>query len=315
LFQRVYNRGEEAKALQAADLFLGWASHGISTMLRQYRQRKVVLASYVWQLRPMPFASRLRIGLTTRIAAMWARGLVFMTTEQCEEARRFLGPRVPVVKLKCGIDTRFYQTSAMLEDTPEAYQEILAKLIRRPFFVIMGDMLRDDAALLDTLKRTGLTCVRILQDPQKAAWLRRESHARKLSERLFIFERANYLVVRFLLQHARAYAGFVDSTWQPAGWTTTCEALASGIAVVLYDGLASRELCKVGAGRFIHIVPFGDISSFRKQLESLMAKNESSLFQEEARKFAAASLDLECAGDQFVDDIEKLVTSDRHCLS
>jgi hypothetical protein len=175
---------------------------------------------------------------------------------------------------------------------------------------MLGDEQRLNSHALEILTQSNLRLVRISQysKDKEAKWFRQEINNRRLNERCFFFERISYPFLRFLLHHACAYAGLVDSTWQPAGWTVACEALASGLPIVLYKGLVSNELNYLGASRFLHSVPNGDTKAFQIELESLVSQQVSSKINQEIQNFAAMHLDLEKTGASFVKEIVNILT-------
>ena len=110
-----------------------------------------------------------------------------------------------------------------------------------------------------------------------------------------------------MIQNAVCYAGLVDSSWQPAGWTVACEALGSGVPIVLYDGLVSRELRIMGADNSImRTVPFGDIAKFQSELESVISQRRSTIHKL-SQDFVSRKLDMEITSQQFVSDVENLL--------
>ena len=114
--------------------------------------------------------------------------------------------------------------------------------------------------------------------------------------------------MRFLIQHAVVYAGLVNSTWQPAGWTVACESLASGLPIVVYDGLVSRELIRIGAcDTFMRSVSMNDIYSLKEALQYFVNIEDRHEVSKSAQCFAAESLDFGQTSLDFVMNIEKLV--------
>jgi glycosyltransferase involved in cell wall biosynthesis len=87
----------------------------------------------------------------------------------------------------------------------------------------------------------------------------------------------------------------------------TCEALATGLPVVLYEGLVSRELKFLGASEFLQTVPMGEIDLFKKKLEFFIANPVNSQQKKKIQEFANQQLNLEKTGVRFAQDIENLV--------
>jgi hypothetical protein len=88
----------------------------------------------------------------------------------------------------------------------------------------------------------------------------------------------------------------------PAGWTSACEALASGTPVVLYEGLTARELRKLGAAdELVRTVPTGNYQAFSRYC-----------LADGARAFAAERLNMETTGATFAtfgDQLEKVLVA------
>lgn len=310
LFEEIYSPQMQRKALAETDAALFWGGHGVSTALRQFTvfppRRSALLATYVWKLEKLPtFRARLA-GMATRIAALSAKGLVVITSEQQEAAKKFLPSSTLVLKLTCGIDVNFYHEPAIYEeDVPEFYRSQIEGLLSKPYIIMPGDeqRLHDDA--LDIISNSDLRLVRVSQyHPEKAERFRHQIKERGIADRCFLFQGISYQLLRFLLQNASAYAGLVDATWQPAGWTVACEAIASGLPVVLYEGLVSRELQSLGAGEFLRVVPMGNKHLFQKELEAVVTNGNRMPATRQARVFSLQQLDCERTGDDFVRAVE-----------
>jgi glycosyltransferase involved in cell wall biosynthesis len=172
----------------------------------------------------------------------------------------------------------------------------------RPFVIMPGDELRLDQDALDVIERSDFCLVRVAQYLEKSRTdlMMEEIKRRGLVGRVFLFERIDYAFLRFLMQRAVAYVGLVDSRWQPAGWTVACEALACDLPVVVYEGLVSRELQRLGAQKeWLRSVTTGDLRGFRQNLEEV-ATNRATLPRKLGPKlFATENLDLEATGDEF----------------
>jgi glycosyltransferase involved in cell wall biosynthesis len=114
--------------------------------------------------------------------------------------------------------------------------------------------------------------------------------------------------MRFLFHHASAYAGFVDSSWQPAGWTVACESLASGLPIIMYEGLVSRELIKIGiSSNLLYTIAPNDISAFTNKLTEIVSHRNYET-KKQAAHFANQHLDFKITAPFFVREIEKLIT-------
>ena len=194
-----------------------------------------------------------------------------MTDEQVTAARRLLPSTVPVVKLTVGVDCAFYAAPTSLADLSDAERPRVEKLLQSSYAILLGDELRLNEDALTIVQNCSLNIARVCQfgDRKGAVQFKSEIERRGLQDRLVVFERISYASLRFLLRHACAYAGLVDSSWQPAGWTVACESLASGLPIVLYEGLVSRELQRLGAGPDIMCtVPPRDTHRFAAALKT-----------------------------------------------
>lgn len=306
-FAAVYARNEFRSALRSVDLASLWGGDGVRAVLQQSLvlplRRRVVMNAYAWQRR--------RAGMAARLAAPFARAVVLMTAEQADRARAVLALRTPVIHFRCGIDTAFYRAEARPIDCPPEHQSLVARLRQTPYVVMMGDPLRFELDALQLVQESSLTLVRVAQtrDAERHAWLQQEIARRGIGDRFIVLERISYPLLRLLLRHARAYAGLVDSSWQPAGWTAACEALAAGLPVVLYEGLVPRELVRLGAGpRILCSVPPNDLSRARTALERFaVPPDRDDDLAREAAAFAAATLDCEQSAAAFVAEMERLM--------
>jgi glycosyltransferase involved in cell wall biosynthesis len=312
-FEKIYYQSEIITAMKGVDTVSLWGGLGVSAIMKQpllpRPRQRVLLNTYVWQLEAFSTWKAKKLALATRIAARFAKGVVVMTQEQAERAREDLPDRVPVLSMRCGIDTAYYRSSSDQGNVPEAYKDSVDYLMKSPFVIMPGDELRFNQDALDIIKNSDMHLVRISQYSDKGATdrLKQQITHEGLTDRLVVFERISYPFMRFLLRNAAAYAGLVDSTWQPAGWTVACEALASGLPVVLYEGLVSRELVRLGATELIlRSVPMRDIRTFQQVLESIVHNDPDPQLSLMANMFAAENLNLEITGEEFVQQVESL---------
>lgn len=312
-FTRIYPRQLVGEAIRESDLSIFWGGDAIRAIVKQSSptilKRKVILSSYIWELGKLSQWKMKRLGIATHLASKFAKGVVVMTSEQQKQARQTLPVHVPVLKFTCGIDTGFYRLPSDFSDVPEIYRLTVDSLLKQPYVIMPGDEQRCHSHALDILSHSNLNLVRISQYTKNtdANWFRQEIYNRGLENRCFFFEKISYPFLRFLLHNASAYAGLVDSTWQPAGWTVACEAIASGLPVVLYEGLVSRELEDLGASRFLHPVKMGDTKTFQIILENLVNKQPDIKLKQDTYNFAAQNINLEITAPQFAEQIEKLI--------
>ena len=305
-FVRYFARGNFGSARASEDFAVLWGTSGIGSCLSEaivpHHRRKTILFCYGW--RPTGHTSMARRGILTitRRAAHLARCVILMTTQQVAAARSDLPARVPVIQLRVGIDTLYYARPSSEADVPEEHRASVEALLREPYMILPGDELRINDDALEVAQATGIRLVRISQYNHKSGTnaLKEKVARLGLGERVIVFERISYAFLRYLLQHAAAYAGFVDASWQPAGWTVACESLASGLPLVLYDGLTSREMAAQGCNRnLMRVVTPGDRDAFSRELVSLVAGSRSAEQIAAARQFAARTLDFEVTAQEF----------------
>lgn len=315
-FRAVYSRNEIDRALAEADLAVFSGGDGMRQSLREARhparRRQIAFLTYGWREKGAFTVGRRANLLATRYAARFARCVVTMTAEQARDARQSLPSYVRVLRLTVGIDTRYYAHSAQLPDVPAEHRATVERLLQEPYVILSGDQLRFNTDALDVVEATGLRLVRISQGRDKSAAnpLNEEIVRRGLSEQVEVFDRISYGFLRFLHQHAAAYAGFVDATWQPAGWTVACESLASGLPVVMYDGYVARELVALGIPRELcKIVPIGNRAAFGRELVALASRPRSAALAAAARGFAAERLDIEKTGSVFATALRSALES------
>jgi alpha-maltose-1-phosphate synthase len=300
-FRKLYGPRDLDEALADNDIAFFWARSGIRAVQRdRSKERKVALASYVWQIKQGLHLRSRMLALATRAAARRARALVFMTDEQVSQASESMVADRPIVKFTWGIDSSFYSATGK----PADLSDDISRLTREPYVILAGDQQRLDSHAVRLAAEFGLRIARVPQEPKTAAWYRSEISKQRLHNRLFVFEKVTYPTLRYLLQKAVCYIGMVDSTWQPAGWTVLCEAFASGTPAVVYEGLTSREMRRLGAGSFLATVRQGDVAGVAEACRQFAAANGRST---NAQSFARDVLDLEKTAPRFVSDIEKIV--------
>ena len=313
-FRALYDWQDLAKALRSVDLAMLWGSDALTAILRQAvrirGKTNVLLFSYVFA--PSKAGGKQRVlDWTVRVLAHSARGLILMTGTQARKAELAFHGKVPVIRLRCGIDTEFYRAEVGLYDVPEMQRGSVEKLLSEPYVVMPGDELRFNDDAVRFVEKSGIRLVRISQYGHKSRTdkLKRDVVERGLGEKLMVFEKIDYRFLRFLLRHASAYTGFVDSSWQPAGWTVACEALASGLPIVLYHGLVSQELAEAGVPKScVHSVAMGDVKEFIEKVAALtMSREVRSQVSSEAQNFAERELDFGITAPAFVAEVEKLI--------
>ena len=313
-FHHLYDKRDLMEALRNVDAALLWGGYTLSILARQalslQRQKNILYFSYVISPEKPTIKQRLQDALVSSLSGA-AMGMMYMTREQANKARELLGEVTPVIQFRLGIDTAFYRLDPIDEDVPPADRVRVDQLLDEPYIIMPGDELRFNRDALQFVERTGIRLVRVSQYGEKSGTdaLKREILARGLADRLMVFEKIEYKFLRFLLRHACAYAGFVDSSWQPAGWTVACEALASGLPLVLYEGLCSRELgaAKVSSS-LVQTVAMRDVSSFSEKLGALVNAGGRSQYAEQAMQFAAQHLDFAVTAPNLVNEVAQVVS-------
>ncbi len=313
-FKHHYPKREFRLAKDAADYALLWGTTGLRSCLSDSAtlggKRKTLLLCYGWEpLGKAALSRQIALRLTRRIARS-ARAVVLMTREQCAQARNELPADVPVVRMPVGIDTRFYRIPCRDEDVPDEHRPTVEQLLQEPYVVMPGDELRLNEDAFAMVKLTGLRLVRISQYRKGRNHLVRQRAGQLgLGDRVVVFERISYRFLRFLLQNAAGYAGLVDSVWQPAGWTAACECIASGLPLVLYEGLTSRELLALGYSGPLEIAPHGDVRSFAESLSDAVFSKRCEKSSAGRFEFAFSKLDCEGTSAEFGSGLAKALAS------
>lgn len=311
LFQTIYQKREIMSALRAVDVAILWGSFAFTSALMcsfsAVSRRKIVSLMYSLPGKRGGLKDYLR-GLTVRQLGNGLGGIIVMTSEQERMANEYLENIVPVIKLRLGVDTCFYRIRSLDSVIPEEHRRDVTELLKGSYVVMPGDELRCNHDAIEFVERTGHRLVRISQiaDKSNIDLMKERIHELSLRDRVFVFEKIDHEFLRFLLQHASAYVGLVDSSWQPAGWTVACESLASGLPIIVYEGLVSRELTTLGAtSSFLRSVPFGDMDAFVAEFSELLAHARGSRHvTDQSSTFAKDKLDIEVTAPDFVARIE-----------
>jgi hypothetical protein len=309
-FEHVYQKSEVLKALKNVDMALLWGRQGVSAIMRQILlprpRRCVVLCTYVWDMNALPTVKSRAACFSARFAARFSRAVTVMTNEQLLDAQRQLHSRTPVVRYTCGIDASFYRVKSIDSGAPEIHQDAVQKLLNKPYVIMLGDQQRCNQDALELVGRSDINLLRVCYSKKTSTWFEEQAFKCRYKDKLFIFNNVDHVFLRFLIQNAACYAGLVDSNWQPAGWTVACEALASGVPIVLYDGLVARELKAMGADSSImRTVPFGDVAGFQSEIESIFSQHRPTIHKL-SQGFISRKLDMETTAQQFVKDVESL---------
>jgi glycosyltransferase involved in cell wall biosynthesis len=310
-FEKIYQKSDLLNAMKNVDMALLWGGRGVSAIIRQillpHPRRRVLLGSYVWNMTALPTVKSKISGFATRFAACFSQAVAVMTDEQLLAVQQQLSSHTPVIRYTCGIDAGFYRLKATYADVPETYQDTIDKLLAKPYIIMLGDQQRCNQDALELVRRSDINLLRVCRGEKTSTWFSEQVSKAEFKDKMFYLNDVDYVFLRFLIQNAACYAGLVDSSWQPAGWTVACEALASGVPIVLYDGLVSRELKMMGADSSImRIVPFKDIAGFQSEIELIIAQDRS-IINKLSQDFISRKLDMEVTSQQFVRDVENLL--------
>lgn len=316
-FNNLYHKYELSNALRSVDIATLWGSDALKAIFQQAISSKyknnIVYFTYVFSPEK-PNKKQRMLDMATRLIARSTKGIVVMTGTHESSAKQRLGDNVPIIRMRCGIDTAFYRENVKNQDIPEHERYRVEKLLSEPYVIMPGDELRFNDDAINFVENSGIRLVRVSQYGYKSGTekLKKEVEERGLEDRLLIFEKISYPFLRFLLANASAYAGLVDSSWQPAGWTVACEALSSGLPMVIYEGLTSREMNESTAPQeLVQSVNMGDITTFTDKLISLVTEvnRDKEKIANQASKFAEDNLDFNITAPPFVREIEKLVAT------
>ena len=305
-----------SRALANSEAAIFWGSYALQAIVRERlsaKRSKILRLAYNLRAPGDSVFGNWKMRLQNQIASK-AFGHIFMTDMQLLLAREVFGHAHPLIKFRCGIDTQFYRYELDYKDVPTQYIAIVEKLLTRPYVIMPGDELRLNDDAIKVAKLSGLRLVRISQYFEKSGTekLNQEIEELGLQDLLLIFRKIDYKFLRFLLRNAVAYVGLVDSSWQPAGWTVACEALAAGVPAIIYEGLTTDELRKMGASvRIMRVVPKGDVSAVVQCVDDILrlAHDMRAELGNEARVLAEVQLDINVTGPDFVRNIELLVNS------
>lgn len=313
-FSNIYRREQLSHALDQVDVALFWGGNAQKALFSPYlstaQKRKILYLSYFFSTKNLNLKKCLQSKLLEHLSKK-SLGMVFMTCEQALMASNAIGDAAPIIRFRCGIDTAFYQAELDGDDIAGIDRRRVDQLMEEPYVIMPGDELRLNQDALEFVRRTGIRLVRISQFGHKSNTEGMKSAIKRsgLEDRCIVFENVKYKFLRFLLRHACAYAGFVDSSWQPAGWTVACEALSSGLPIVLYDGLTSRELFHAGIpSHFVQAVEMGDISSASDRLAALANVPPSRSFIMEAMQLSRQNLDFSITAPIFVDEVTRVLS-------
>jgi glycosyltransferase involved in cell wall biosynthesis len=216
------------------------AALAFAAAIRPGRSAAVAVVSFSNVLPTGRVANRLR-AIWYKLGLRAAAVTIFMTEAQRIQAVRRLGcPPGKADLLPVGVDTEFFCPKAGGPEPSEINRD-LRNFCRNPYIVVAGDQQRNEREVLNTIESLGTRLVRLTQNTYtEAFWKSYGSDPDRDS--VFCKAHLPWTDVRFAYQHASALVSLADNSWQPAGWTTVLEAMASGIPVLVRRGLITEEL-------------------------------------------------------------------------
>lgn len=142
--------------------------------------------------------------------------------------------------LPVGIDVNFY--------LKKRSSHFMQWLINEEYLVMHGDELRDNFELLKLADLLKIGIVRISQYPEKDIYKNSIFSLSKDFKNIpYIYHLQNIDFNEYIciLKNAKLYAGLVNSTNQPAGWTALCEAKVLNLPIIISKGLITKDFQKI----------------------------------------------------------------------
>lgn len=297
-FETVINVRNVFHARRMCDRIIAWGRVGLIhcflDLFLPLSKKKTLFLCYDW-----PTKSNDRSSLVVmrqffvRRLALLSKKIIVMTSAQFQDADNASLRRDHVEKISIKLDKRFYLNTSVENIKNNEINRINSLLRNRKYAVMLGDELRLTNDSLKVCKNSGVVFIRIFQykTKYKISKIREEIKKYGLEDQYFIFHNINHLTLLKILKGASAYAGLVDSTWQPAGWTATLEALSCGVHAILYEGLVSEELRSLGVpSGSMSSVQMGDISHFSHLIRNSIAHTRSKEEKLALKKFMENNL-------------------------
>ena len=204
-FKSLYYKNELGSALKDVDITALSGSNALKALLKQsftpLSRNNILYFTYVFSPQN-PSLKYMVNDMAIQLLSRAAKGIVLMTAEQETAAKAQFDDSLPVLRLRCGIDTAFYRVPSSLSDIPELQKSKVETLLTEPYVIMPGDELRYNDDAIKFVERTGIRLVRISQYSSKSNTekLKQDIAERKLGDRLVVFENISYAFLRFLYQ-------------------------------------------------------------------------------------------------------------------
>lgn len=233
----------------AVKKYVVWSTYGlikliVMSLYNSINLHKIVKLEYSVRLLQFPILCKLYYLILTKMGI----NLLVMTMEQYELLLRIGVKENKVDRITIKIDSDYYRKQKFLkEDFKEGELSKIEAITTDEFIICMGDELRDNLEAIKLAKLSNKTLVRISQFGHKNSIHEFEALCSANSFASYhLLQKVSYPCLVTLLKKASLQIVPVDSSWQPAGWTVTCESLVVGVPVILYNGLVYRELLRLG---------------------------------------------------------------------
>ncbi|MBF9040360.1 hypothetical protein LSUCC0387_05570 [Rhodobacterales bacterium LSUCC0387] len=248
-FSRVVSYRNIIEVRRTCDVIVAWGRYAILNCILDLfefpRNKKTIIISYDWPCfhRQSNFLRSIYQAFQSFIAK-FSRGVSVMTEEQKLSAKSYLPPWISVEKIDFRIDASFYKYFDPVVCDQAWFDKFSEENHHRPYMVMLGDELRIEDDAITVAKNTEMSVVRVCQymNADTKAEILHKVSAQGLISKYHMMNNLSYGQLLLLLRNASGYLGLVDSTWQPAGWTSLSEALCCRLPAIVYDGLVSREM-------------------------------------------------------------------------
>ena len=168
-FEALYHKDELADALRQVDVAALWGSDALRELIKQTllpgSRRNILYFTYIFAPKRPALKQRL-YNFALKMVAGRVLGLVLMTGEQVRSARTALAESVPIIQLRCGIDTAFYRDDTGIDDVPKHELARVGMLLNEPYVIMPGDELRFNDDAIRFVEQSG---IRLSEFPSSAS--------------------------------------------------------------------------------------------------------------------------------------------------
>lgn len=260
------------------DSLIIWSNYALIRVLMlcllgRIGKLQIFKLEYSIRFATLPFVARLYYNLLEKFGITF----VVMTSEQYNQIRSFgiCESKIDLIIIK--VDADFYRNSEFHENAFKPGELKQLNIISKQSFIIcMGDELRNNEHAICVAREVNMPLVRISQFGNKNNICTFKDICKKYGlTDYFLLQKISYPMLVSLLRKAELQILPVDSTWQPAGWTVTCESLVLGVPVYSYKGLVSRELYRLGISDNLLIsVENNDVSGLASRILDISARGK-----------------------------------------